>query len=86
MGGVLPKFFACFDLVLVPSSHYTGTTYETEKAIEDECKKNLKKACKTHWLSFDASIQAVWEDYIPVVQTLNTISESDVTAYRLLKR
>ena len=29
---MLAKCFACFDLVLVPSSHYTGTTYETEKA------------------------------------------------------
>lgn len=34
----------------------------------------------------DASIQVVWEDYIPVVQTLNAISESYVTAYRLLKK
>jgi len=33
---VRPKFFACFDLVLVPSSHYTGTTYQT-KGIPFSC-------------------------------------------------
>ena len=53
------------------------------RKADDKCKKNHKKACKTRWLSFVASIQAVWEDYIPVVQTLNAISETDATAYRL---
>jgi hypothetical protein len=53
-----------------------------KRQLRINAKQNLKKACKTRWLSFDASIQAVWEDYMPVVQTLNAISESDVTAYR----
>ncbi|XP_071146049.1 zinc finger protein 862-like [Mytilus edulis] len=55
-------------------------------SIEEKCCKILKKACKTRWLSFDASIQAVWEELVPVVQTLSAISESDATAYGLLKR
>ena len=30
----------------------------------------LKKACSTRWLSFDGSVNALYETYIPVVQTL----------------
>ncbi|CAG2220443.1 unnamed protein product [Mytilus edulis] len=55
-------------------------------SIEEKYCKILKKACKTRWLSFDASIQAVWEELVPVVQILSAVSESDATAYGLLKR
>ena len=47
--------------------------------------KILKTACKTRWLSFDASVQAVFEEYIPIVQILNKL-EADATACGLLKK
>ena len=47
--------------------------------------KLLKRACKTRWLSFESSIVAIFEDFIPVLQTLNKL-ESDATAFGLLKK
>ena len=42
--------------------------------VTDEMKQRLvlrlKKACSTRWLSFDGSVNALCERYIPVVQTL----------------
>ena len=42
--------------------------------VTDETKQRLvlrlKKACSTRWLSFDSSVNALYETYIPVVQTL----------------
>lgn len=46
--------------------------------------KTLKKSCKTRWLSFDASVKAVF-DIIPLTQTLNRL-EADATAFGLLKK
>jgi hypothetical protein len=31
--------------------------------------KTLKKSCRTRWLSFDASVKAVFDDIIPLTQT-----------------
>lgn len=56
------------------------------EGYRNKCTKILKQACKTRWLSFEASIVAAMEDLIPVVQTLNELSESDASAYGLLKR
>ena len=44
----------------------------------------MKKARKTRWLSLDASVQAVFEKYIPIVQTLSKL-EADATACGMLK-
>lgn len=55
-------------------------------SVRNKCTKILKQACTTRWLSFEASIVAAMEDMIPVVQTLNELSESDAAAYGLLKR
>ena len=75
-----PKRLACFmkslaeyrKMIIVPKSR-------------KKVGKLLKRACKTRWLSFEASINAVFEDYIPVLQTLNKL-ESDATAFGLLKK
>ena len=47
--------------------------------------KTLKKSCRTRWLSFDASVKAVFDDIIPLTQTLNKL-EADATAFGLLKK
>ena len=42
--------------------------------VTDETKQRLvsrlKKACNTRWLSFDGAVSALYETYIPVIQTL----------------
>ncbi|CAC5383134.1 unnamed protein product [Mytilus coruscus] len=48
--------------------------------------KRLKKACTTRWLFFDSSVQAIFEDYAAVLQTLSQLSEKETAAYGLLKR
>ena len=47
--------------------------------------KTLKQSCRTIWLSFDASVKAVFDDIIPLTQTLNKL-EADATAFGLLKK
>ncbi|XP_071159304.1 zinc finger MYM-type protein 1-like [Mytilus edulis] len=41
--------------------------------------KRLKKACTTRWLSFDLSVQAVFEDYAAVLQILSQLIETSET-------
>ncbi|XP_052784628.1 zinc finger protein 862-like [Mya arenaria] len=48
--------------------------------------KRLKKACHTRWLSFEASVKAVHEDYEAVLQTLAHFQESDAIASGLLTK
>ncbi|XP_062583557.1 zinc finger protein 862-like isoform X2 [Saccostrea cucullata] len=48
--------------------------------------KKLKKACATRWLSFQNSIDSVFEDIIPILNTLNILGEKDTAAYGLLQR
>lgn len=45
----------------------------------------LKKACRTRWLSLDASVRAVHKDDEAVMQTLNLFEKSDATASGLQK-
>ena len=47
--------------------------------------KQLKKACKTGWLSFDSAVEAIFDELEAVMRTL-TIIESDATAVGLLKK
>ena len=74
-----PKKLACF----------LKTSQEFRKLNLDQLwstlTKILQKACKTRWLSIDASVQAVSEEYIPIVQTLNKL-EADATACGQLKK
>ena len=75
-----PKKLACFTKSLVEYRKMIIVPKSRKKVG-----KLLKRACKTRWLSFEASIVAVFEDYIPVLQTLNKL-ESDATAFGLLKK
>ena len=47
--------------------------------------KQLKKACKTRWLSFHSAVEAIFDELEAVMKTL-TILESDATAVGLLKK
>lgn len=46
--------------------------------------KRLKKACRTRWLSFEAAVRAVYEDYEAILQTLAYFQETDSAALGLL--
>ena len=50
--------------------------------------KKLKKACKTKWLSFDKSVEAMKQQYCGVLQTLQTLDSeyNDATAAGLHKK
>ena len=50
--------------------------------------KKLKKACKTRWLSFDKSVEAMNQQYCGVIQTLQELDSkrNDVTAAGVLKK
>lgn len=52
--------------------------------VSKKAHKKLKKACSTRWLSFDASTQAVYADYVAILITLSELSASDATAKGLL--
>lgn len=48
--------------------------------------KRLKKACRTRWLSLEASVKAVHEDYEAVLQTLAQFEQKDATASGLFRK
>ena len=50
--------------------------------------KRKKKACRTRWLSTDMAIKGVFEDFLPLIQTLKLYKEleNDSTAIGLLKQ
>ena len=48
--------------------------------------KRLKKACRTRWLSLEAAVTAVKEDYEAILQTLSKFEKTDATAAGLLKK
>ncbi|XP_060575685.1 zinc finger protein 862-like isoform X2 [Ruditapes philippinarum] len=48
--------------------------------------RRLKKACRTRWLSLDASVTAVKKDFEPILQTLAMIQETQATAHGLLRK
>jgi hypothetical protein len=56
----------------------------TANGAKKVCKK-LKKACHTRWLSFDAAVKAVYEDFWAVLQTLSAFEKCAV-ATGLLKK
>ncbi|XP_033741732.1 zinc finger protein 862-like [Pecten maximus] len=56
----------------------------TTSAEKTVCRK-LKKACHTRWLSFDAAVKAVFEDYWAILQTLSAFEKCAV-ATGLLKK
>lgn len=72
-------------LVFRNTLRVTEAVYSTHQK-KKKCVQILKRACKTKWLSFEASVAAAMKDLIPLVQTLSGLSESDAAAYRLLKK
>lgn len=59
-----------------------GLTKEGRKALS----KKVKKACHTRWLSFDSSVQSVYDEFVAVTQTLRTLKDHDPTADGLLRK
>ena len=57
----------------------------TEKAYS-QVSRRLKKACTTRWLSFDASVKAVYADYLALIHTLNNLKDSDATSLGLFTK
>ena len=39
--------------------------------------KELKKACRTHWFSLHASVDATYEEYVGLIHCLHSIQEQD---------
>ena len=60
-------------------------TLSTEKACS-QVSRRLKKACTTRWLSFDASVKAVYADYLALIHTLNGLKDGDATSLGLFTK
>ena len=58
-----------------------GLNKKTKKKVF----KNLKKACKTRWLSFNNSVASLYEHLPAPLVTRSSLPESDAMAYCLLK-
>ncbi|XP_053396870.1 uncharacterized protein LOC128556296 [Mercenaria mercenaria] len=48
--------------------------------------RRLKKACRTRWLSMDAAVSGVRQDYEALLQTLSLLEEKDAAAHGLLMK
>ena len=57
----------------------------TDKATKVTARR-LKKACSSHWPSFDKSVFAVKQEYEGLLQTLNMFQDSDAAACGFLKK
>ena len=60
-------------------------TLSTEKA-RSQVSRHLKKACTTRWLSFDASVKAVYADYHTLLHTLNHLKDGNATSLGLFTK
>jgi len=60
-------------------------TLSTDKA-RCQVTRRLKKACTTRWLSFDASVKAVYSDYPALLHTLNSLKDGDATSLGLFTK
>ena len=61
---------------------------EKQKKIRTKLAVKIQKACRTRWLSTGQSvaIASVCKNYVALMMTLKSFSESDATAHGLLKR
>lgn len=59
---------------------------DLSKGASKTVASRLKKACRTRWLSFDASVKAVYNDYEALLQTLAQSQSEDAMALGLLKK
>ena len=50
------------------------------------CQRRLAKATRTRWLSLSKAIDGVFNDYLPLMQTLKKLESSDALAAGLLKK
>lgn len=64
------KFAKKMAVYLKTQAEMKALTLSTEKACS-QVSRRLKKACTTKWLSFDASVKAVYADYLALIHTLN---------------
>ena len=60
-------------------------TLSTDKA-GSQVSRRLKKACTTRWLSFDASVKAVYADYPALLHTLSNLKDGDATSLGLFTK
>ena len=56
------------------------------KAANREVARKLKKACRTRWLSLDASVSAIRHDFEALLQALALFEEHDATTHGLLRK
>lgn len=79
-----PKNTACLAKVQLQLKNMQQLSSHASKKIT----KKLQKACQTRWLSFDKAVQAVHENFEPVLQTLNILDKDfgNPTACGLLKK
>ena len=64
--------------------------YKAIAQITDAAKKKVltkvQKSCRTRWLSLDRSVEGVYLDFVPLMQTLQHFSEADAIAAGLLSK
>jgi hypothetical protein len=61
-------------------------TIQLEGKAVKRVTKRLKKACRTRWLSLEAAVRAVYDDFEAILQTLAQVQESDSAALGLLMK
>lgn len=53
-------------------------------AAKKKVLRKVQKSCRTRWLSLDHSVEGVYLDFVPLMQTLQHFSEADAVAAGLL--
>ena len=81
-----PKKLAAYLKVQEEMKQLTlGAKAKAKAKANKRISKQLKKACKTRWLSFDNAIAAVCSDLLSILQTLHQL-KADPSCYDLLKK
>ena len=60
--------------------------YCTNHRCNEEGPKKMRKSCRTRWLSLDRSVEGVYLDFVPLMQTLEHFSEADAVAAGFLSK
>ena len=66
----------------LPTVSLTQVTGSAKKIVL--CK--VRKSCRTRWLSLDCSVEGVYLDFVPLMQTLQHFSEADAVGAGLLSK
>ena len=64
---------------------YKKMKVASEKVKEIICRK-IAKSCRTRWLSLDHSVQGIYLDFVPLMQTLKYFKDNDAIASGLLAK